>query len=432
MQDNIKKLVKTIAGKKNTANTVFNHANTEQEFMTLLSQKSYFENYSLLYYTALFFAFVSQLATAISSYTFFANLLVIKLSPTLLPFAVAILLLLIEILKYVSFNKGLEGVFALPQRPNHILLVFAVMLSAGSMYASIIGGGSFGIDAQRIVSTETKYDGEINTLRTEIAEIHKRNTWKGSTYLSKKEKKLVYSKEEELTRLKLQKENGLNSVAADNEIAATQYKFGFAFFDALFLLCTLYVWYFRKNVAVEGMVNENVSLAPTVIVQQLVTQQSVSQIPETKFSQQVDKKNHKPPHRSTQYLKFTPVIKEMVKKENDDENRIDDTRQEKEIFNEISDDNRINENRQENNAKMGLGIRICLNSDNVKEFNANPSNIKKKISFDNCKTSFVANHKKQKFCCEECRKMSWEVKTNRPLVFKKKSKDKKVSPDLFA
>ena len=229
MQDNIKNLVKTIAGKKNTANTVFNHANTEQEFMTTLSQKSYYENYSLLYYTALFFALVSQLATAISSYTFFADLLAIKLNPTLLPFAVAILLLLIEVLKYVSFNKGLEGVFALPQRINYVLLVFAILLSAGSMYASIIGGGSFGIDTQRIASTETKFDGEIVTLRTEIAEIHKRNTWKGSTYLPKKEKKLVYSKEEELTRLKLQKENGLNSVATDNETAATQYQFGFAF-----------------------------------------------------------------------------------------------------------------------------------------------------------------------------------------------------------
>jgi hypothetical protein len=274
MQNTIKKLVKTIAGQKNTANTVFNQANTEQEFMTLLSQKSYLENYSLLYYTALFFAFISQLATAVSSYTFFADLLAIKLNPTLLPFAVAILLLLIEVLKYVSFNKGLEGVFALPQRINYVLLVFAILLSAGSMYASIIGGGSFGIDTKRIISTETKFDGEIATLRNEIAEIHKRNTWKGSTYLGKKEKKLVYLKEEELSNLKLQKEQSLADAAADNQTAATQYQFGFAFFDALFLLCTLYVWYFRKCVAVEGMVNENVSIAPVVnVVQQPITQQ---------------------------------------------------------------------------------------------------------------------------------------------------------------
>jgi hypothetical protein len=270
MQDNIKNLVKTIAGKKNTANSVFNQANTEQEFMTLLSQKSYYENYSLLYYSAIFFALVSQLATAVSSYTFFADLLAIKVSPTLLPFAVAILLLLIEVLKYVSFNKGLEGVFALPQRINYVLLVFAILLSAGSMYASIIGGGSFGIDTQRIASTETKFDAEIANIRQDIADIKARNTWKNQTWLPKKEKALLYAKEQELSKIKLEKENGLQTVAQDNEIAATQYKFGFAFFDALFLLCTLYVWYFRKNVAVEGMVNENVSLAP--ITQAPITQ----------------------------------------------------------------------------------------------------------------------------------------------------------------
>jgi hypothetical protein len=412
MQYNVKNLVKTIAGQKKTANKVFNQANTEQEFMTLLSQKSYLENYSLLYYTALFFAFISQLATAVSSYTFFADLLAIKLGPTLLPFAVAILLLLIEVLKFVSFNKGLEGVFALPQRINYVLLVFAILLSAGSMYASIIGGGSFGIDTKRIVSTETKFDAEIKNIREDIADIKSRNTWKNQTWLPKKEKALVYSKESELTQLKLQKEQHLADVATDNEIAATQYKFGFAFFDALFLLCTLYVWYFRKNVAVEGMVNENVALATTIIVQQPVTQQPISQIPETtKFSQQVAKKSHEPPHRKKDYLKHTPIIKEVIKKENDDENRTDDnddTRQEKKILNEIKVENRQYENRQEM-----LGVRRCLN-------------------IANCNNDFVANHKKQKFCCDNCRKQHWEEKTQRPLVFKKKSKDKKVSPDLFA
>jgi hypothetical protein len=399
MQD-IKNLVKTIEQKKNTANTVFKTEQVTQKYMTLLSQKSYLENYSLLYYTASFFALVSQLATAISSYTFFADLLAIKLSPTLLPFAVAILLLLIEVLKYVSFNKGLEGVFALPQRINYVLLVFAILLSVGSMYASIIGGGSFGIDTQRITNTETKFDGEIATLRSEIAEIHKRNTWKGSTYLSKKEKKLVYSKEEELTRLKLQKEQSIADAAADNQTAATQYKFGFAFFDALFLLCTLYVWYFRKCVAVEGMVNENVNIAPVVNV----VEQSVTQIPVTQ-PEQGDS------NRKTDYLKFVPVIKDSYgKKKNDDENRIDDNRQEKETLNEILDDNRINENRQEN-FNTNLGIRVCLH----------------------CKDTYVVNHKKQKYCnCEvkKCRQAAWENKTKRPLVFKKKSVTK--TGDLFA
>lgn len=430
MQDNIKNLVKTIAGKKNTANKVFNHHSKEEDFMNQLSQKSYYENNSLLYHATIFFAFVSQLATAISSYTFFADLLAIKLSPTLLPFAVAILLLLIEVLKYVSFNKGLEGVFALPQRINYVLLVFAILLSVGSMYASIIGGGSFGIDTKRITNTETKFDGEIATLRSEIAEIHKRNTWKGSTYLGKKEKKLVYSKEEELSNLKLQKENRLNSVAADNETAATQYKFGFAFFDALFLLCTLYVWYFRKCVAVEGMVNESQTSSPPApvggvmqVIQPVITQ-PVTQIPVTQNSQApVTKSQMKPPHRRTDFLKHTPIIVDNYeKKKNDDENALRIKENASTEINTHCVDENVSENIVENALRENIVIENALRTNN-ENHNASIEIIHThcvdgKYHCENCGKIRPQNVTWQRFCCDKCRGV-WN-KTN------------KVQLDLFA
>jgi hypothetical protein len=392
MQKNVKNLVKTIAEQKNTANTVFNHANTAQEFMTLLSQKSFYENYSLLYYAALFFALVSQLATAVSSYTFFFDLIAIKLPLWGAGGATILLLLLLEALKYVSFNKGLEGVFALPQRINYVLLVFAMLLCAASMYASIVGGGNFGIDTQRISTTETKFDTEIATLRTEIAAIHDRNTWKGNTYLGKKEKALVYQKEQELAKVKLNKENGLKSVAQDNEIAATQYKFGFAFFDALFILCTLYVWYFRKQVAIEAMVETQTTSPPTPEGATFRPHNSVFAPPSR--GGRLPKKD---------YLRNTPLIRDDYAKKVGNENRNNENRQEEEILEKRHDENRIDENRQV------IGVRNCLQ----------------------CQTEFVANHKKQKYCCDDCRKVAWENKTKRPLILKKKSAI--VQPlDLFS
>lgn len=388
-QDYVKNLAKTIHTQKKSVGNWFSQHSTAQEFMTTLSQKSYYENNSLLYYTTIFFALISQLATAISSYTFFADLLAIKVTPIILPFAVATLLILIEVLKYVSFNKGLEGVFALPQRINYALLVFATLLCVVSMYASITGGGNFGIDTQRITSTETKFDAEIATLRTEIAEIHKRNTWKNQTWLPKKEKALLYQKENQLAQAKTDKEKALNTVAQDNEIAATQYKFCFAFFDTLFILCTLYVWYFRKQVAIEAMVEQTT-------VNSYQGSVSSHQLPVNSNHVAATKQVLKPPHRN--YLRNTPLIFEVqkrgVKKNIDDENRNNENRQEEELMSEIHDENRINENRL-----SIIGVRNCLQ----------------------CQTEFVANHKKQKYCCDDCRKESWENKTHRPLILKKKS-----------
>lgn len=415
MQDNIKNLVKKIAGKKNTANKVFNHHSKEEDFMNQLSQKSYYENNSLLYHATIFFAFISQLATAVSSYTFFADLLAIKLSPTLLPFAVAILLLLIEVLKYVSFNKGLEGVFALPQRINYVLLVFAILLSAGSMYASIIGGGSFGIDTQKIVSTETKFDGEIDKIRQDITDIKSRNTWKNQTWLPKKEKSLVYSKEEELTRLKLQKEQSLADTAADNETAATQYKFGFAFFDALFLLCTLYVWYFRKCVAVEGMVNESQTSSPPApeggvmqVIQPVITQ-PVTQQPVTQNSQQPVTQPEQPDRNSrTNYLKFTPVIRDSYrKKKNDDENAL---RTEENASTEIKThcvDENVSENIVENALRTNTNLENALRTNN-ENHNASIEIIHthcvdEKHQCENCGKIRPQNTTWQRFCCDKCR-----------------------------
>lgn len=284
MQNYVKNLAIQLNNSKNNTGANFSQATNALAYVELLGKKSFQQNNELVYYTALFFGLLSQVATAVSSYSFFEQILAIKLSPTLLPFAVVTLLVFIEILKYVSVHKGLEGYFALPQRTNRGLLAFAVLLCAVSMYASIIGGGHFGIDTQKINYTETKFDTQITGLKAEIQAIMNRNTWKGQTYLGKKEKALVYAKEAEMQQLKSQKASALQTVAEENATAATQYRFGFGFFDVLFLLCSLYVWYFRQQVAIENLLVDNISPLLNQMVQQENTQsnfQAPTQNPNT-------------------------------------------------------------------------------------------------------------------------------------------------------
>ena len=40
----------------------------------------------------------------------------------------------------------------------------------------------------------------------------------------------------------------------------------------------------------------------------------------------------------------------------------------------------------------------------------------------NCNTDFVYNHKKQKYCSDECRKQFWEAKNGRSFKFRPKKK----------
>lgn len=97
-----------------------------------------------------------------------------------------VVLAIIEVMKYLTLNKALLGLFSLPAKPNYALLAFALILSICSIYASIIGGGNLGIDNVKVETVKSEYDKEIATLRTEITDIQKRNSYKGNTYITGK------------------------------------------------------------------------------------------------------------------------------------------------------------------------------------------------------------------------------------------------------
>ena len=243
----------------------------QRSFVKELSENSFFESYRALFYTAFCFAFLAQVASAISSYSFFETLLQAKiLNPYLLVSAVIGILVSVEVIKYTVVNKSFKELFALQPKQNLPLFIIAFLVSSLSIYASITGGGNLGTDTTKPQTVSKQFDTEIAALKTDITGITNRNSWKGQVYLPTKEKNLVYAKETEIAALKAKKEAALQAVAAENAINSTQFKVGFAVFELLFFVCTVFVWYYKRRSSIEFLAatpatitRATVQLAPT-------------------------------------------------------------------------------------------------------------------------------------------------------------------------
>jgi hypothetical protein len=327
------------------------------QFVKQLQPKTYYETYKDLYYAAIVFSVLAQIATAISSYAFFVDLFAPKIqNPIMLVCVVVVVLAIIETMKYIALNKALLGLFSLPKKENYVLLAFALLLSLCSVYASVVGGGNLGIDMQKVVTVKSKFDTEIAVLRSEIAAIQNRNTYKGNTYISGKDKTLLHTKETQIQALQAKKDNELIKVSQANENNANTFKIGFGLFDLLFLLCTLYAWNFRKLVALETLVS--VEILPNV------------------------------PNRATAQ-QAEPAI----------------------IGNQNAIPNQQN--------KIGFDYDFTHLKSKTANENHNENHNENRITCLHCGIVYVKKHHKQKYCCENCRIAAWELRTNTKLITKK-------------
>jgi ribosomal protein S27AE len=368
-----KELATKLFENRNKNFSVFAQTSNTLQMVEDLSPKSYYETYFTLYQGSKLFALLSQVATAVSSYTFFAALLAIKVSSEYLPFVVCFVLILIEILKYLTLKTALKSFFALPPTRNYVLLGFAVLLSAISIYASIQGSANLAIDNTKIESENAKYESDILAVKNEIQGITNRNSWKGKVYLPKDEKALLHQKEAKITALETEKQDALRSISDTQERQATQFQFGFAFFDLLFILCSLYGFHFSRCVVLEEKANQldnstPVSVTPLAPVTNQISHDVASQ------DNEIPNSTRGNPIGFT----FSNLNKKVV-----------------------PDENSINENHKELNTTYINHIhynRKCLH----------------------CGNDFLHNHKKQKFCADKCRVAAWEQKTKRILKFKTK------------
>jgi hypothetical protein len=248
----ITNLVEKLETTNNKAYKEFADQQTQRQFVRQLSQTSFYESYKLLFYTAFCISFVAQVASAISSYSYFEALLTLKIThPYLLAGAVTVLLAIIEVIKYTVVNKSFKELFALQPQQNTALFIIAFLVSSLSIYASVTGGGKLGTDTTQPQAVSKQFDTEIASLKNDITGIQARNTWKGQTYLPTKEKNLLYAKENEIAALKAKKESALQAVTAQNETNKTQFQIGFAAFELLFFVCTIFVWYYKRRSSVE-------------------------------------------------------------------------------------------------------------------------------------------------------------------------------------
>lgn len=346
------------------------------QFVEKLQPKTYYQTYKDLYYAAIVFSVLAQIATAISSYSFFADLFAPKVqNPILLIGIVTSFLGIIETMKYIVLNKALLGLFSLPKKENYVLLAFALLLSLCSVYASIVGGGDLGIDTQKVVSVKSEFDSEIAVLRSEIAAIQVRNSYKGNTYIVGKDKKLLHTKETQLQALQAKKDNELTKVMQENENNANTFKIGFGLFDLLFLLCTLYAWNFRRLVAIETLASNATEPLPNV--------------PNRTVAQQAE-----------------PAIIGNQNAIPNQQNKIgfdyDFTHLKSKAANELPNENKeidkatVNVNSERNNSER---IIITLQPNEKKCLH--------------CQTVFTHKHWAAKYCSDNCRIAAWELRTGK-------------------
>ena len=196
---------------------------------------------------------MAQAASLVSSYGYFEGLLSVKLEGLPLLIAAGLAVALVEIAKYFVMNRVFADLFRLAgvQIP-YGLAVVAVAISALSIWASIQGGGNLAVNPQAVQAAASPHQNEIATLRQEISDIKQRNTWKGKTWIAGSDKRLLHQKEMQLAAAIEAKNKAIAEAEAKEQSSIQTYQYAFSGFELLFLICTLWTWYFRKRVAIEA------------------------------------------------------------------------------------------------------------------------------------------------------------------------------------
>lgn len=376
-----------------TYQTVETVATFEQE----LSTKPYYVRYKQLFWLCVVLSFLAQIASLISSYAYFAGVFAVAIKhPYLLVAGVVVVLMTIEILKRFLLTNSLQSWFGLQRTFAPLPTFFAVLLSVLSMYASVIGGGSFGVDTQKEVVTAAiyhdntdslakVYDTEIAIIRTEIAKIEHRNSLNGATWLPKTERKLVHAKEQRIRELQAAKDldianhkqqaaKELDLVRTENQTNKAMYQYWFLGFELLFLACMVFMYDYKRKSVLENLLqvpqSPTIATVPTHDIANNTTTANVG-VPNT--NPNTITPNTPIPNPPTPRIGFIygttakPAVDDIA---NVDTAKVDTA-----------------------NVVLQKGERICLH----------------------CGTVYTYNIHNQKFCTENCRVESWEQRTGKKV-----------------
>jgi hypothetical protein len=353
----IDKITEKVQASENNIFAAFNRTQFERCAVSELSEKDYYTRFKALYWFAVVLALGAQVGSLISEYSYFEAIALIKLTGLYATIAAGLFVVTLEFAKYYIVNRLFADIFRLAGvRVAYGLAIVAICISALSVWASIQGGGSFAVNPQAIEAATSPYATEIATLRQEIADIKQRNTWKGQTWIAGADKKLLHTKEAQLSAAIAGKERAANEAKEKESSNIAAYQYAFSALEAVFLICTLFVYYFKKRVAIESLAAAPTRPEPAPVLQTFAATE-----------------NNANGNRAIGF-KFGWQT---------NDNRINDNR---------NNENRINENRNDSNSNL----RTC----------------------PNCGKEYIYKHHKQIYCSEACRIESWEKRTGKK--FKKK------------
>jgi hypothetical protein len=339
---------------------LFNRRQFEIAAVRRLSQSDFYTSYRPLFVFALCLALLAQVASLVSEYGYFESVLSVKLSGYALIVAAGFAVVLLELAKYFVMNRVFADLFRLAgMRIPYGLAVIAVGISALSVWASIQGGGNMAVNPQAIEQAASPFATEAAILRQEIADIKNRNTWKGKTWIAGADKKLLHQKEAQLAQVLAARDQATAKAEAKEAMNVQTYQYAFSGFELVFIICTLWAWYFRRRVAVEA----EITYLPTTV--NVGAQNGSNTAGTWNEPQPLPTVEPKPAQR----IGFTFSWQ-----------------------NPQADNSTVNVN----NGERG-----------------------KKKACEHCGTLFTKKHWNARYCSDECRIAAWELRTGKTFKFKK-------------
>jgi hypothetical protein len=253
----LENLAKKLAPNQDSEMKKLNKETLFEKFEQDIQEKSYFDSYKAFYVLCVCLAFLSQIASAYSSYTFFHQILKIKIQHVeVLMYATIAVIILIEVLKYYFYKISLQKAFALKREISIFLIAPTFIISFVSIYASVIGGGTLGENHKTIQTHHQDTKSLTEAIKMEIKAIQqgdefKQVVWIGngktSKVLNDTGLKLVEAKQKEVESILKKAEEQESKLNQENKTNNQRYSLVFALFEALFIVCSYFIWHFKRT-----------------------------------------------------------------------------------------------------------------------------------------------------------------------------------------
>jgi endogenous inhibitor of DNA gyrase (YacG/DUF329 family) len=409
------RLAETLAQTTAPVFGLFNRRQFEIAAARRLAAADFYSSYYSLFVFSLFLALLAQVASLVSAYGYFEGVLSVKLSGHALTVAAGLAVVLLEVAKYFVMNRVFADLFRLAgMRIPYGLAVIAVGISALSIWASIQGGGNMAVNPQAIEQAASPFAAEAAILRQEIADIKNRNTWKGKIWIAGADKKLLHQKEAQLARVLTGRDQATAKAEAKEAMNVQTYQYAFSGFELVFIICTLWAWYFRRRVAVE---------AESQYLTEKTTEGREAQSQPLPYEQ---------PKATPRNIGFTFAWQQANETGNNETGKSNPTSpiHAKKITNESGNNETGKSNptspihAQKFTNQSGKETPTMINVQNTT--NQSGCNVFGLRTCKHCGKSFERNHKVQQYCSKSCKVAAWELRTGKKFIPRNKAK----SPEL--